>query len=71
MAARGEKVRPRNGVVVEIGPWRKTKSGFAILPDIKLGDTVIISEYLTTKLNRGIGENLRLCKVDDVLALLT
>lgn len=69
-AARGEKAFPRKAVVMAIGPWRKTNQGFAVLPEIKLGDKVLVSEYLGTKLTRNIGENLRLCRVDDVLAVV-
>jgi chaperonin GroES len=67
----GEKAKPRRGLVIAIGPWRTTKDGFAILPDFQPGDTVLLSEYLGTKLTRAIGESLRLCRVDDVLAVLT
>ena len=66
----GKKALPRKAVVMAIGPWRKTKQGFAVLPEIKLGDKVLVSEYLGTKLTRNIGENLRLCRVDDVLAVV-
>lgn len=67
----GEKAKPRRGLVIATGPWKKTKQGFCVLPDFKPGDTVLVSEYLGTKLTRAIGENLRLCRVEDVLALLT
>lgn len=66
-----EKAWPRKGTVLAIGPWRTTKAGFAILPDFKPGDTVLVNEYLGTKLTRNIGEQYRLCRVDDVLAVLT
>lgn len=66
-----EKARPRKGVVIAIGAWRKTKQGFAILPDFQPGDTVLVSEYLGTKMTRNIGEQYRLCRIDDVLAVLT
>ena len=67
----GEKAKPRRGIVIAVGHWRQTKEGFAILPDFKPGETVLLSEYAGTKLTRAIGENLRLCRVDDVLAVLT
>jgi len=66
-----EKAWPRKGYVVAIGAWRTTKQGFSILPDFKPGDMVLVNEYLGTKLTRNIGENYRLCRVDDVLAVLT
>jgi chaperonin GroES len=67
----GEKAKPRKGLVITIGPWKKTKEGFAVLSDFKPGDTVLVSEYLGTKLTRAIGETLRLCRIEDVLAVLT
>jgi chaperonin GroES len=67
---RGEKARPRKGFVIACGPWKTTKQGYAILPDFRPGDTVLLSEYIGTKLTRAIGENLRLCRVDDVLAVV-
>lgn len=67
----GDKAKPRKGVVLAVGPWKKVKSGHALLPDCRPGDTVLLSEYAGTKLTRHIGENLRLCRADDVLAVLT
>ena len=66
----GKKALPRKALVIAIGPWKKTKQGFALLPEIKVGEQVLVSEYLGTKLTRNIGENLRLCRIDDVLAIL-
>lgn len=66
----GKKALPRKAIVLAIGPWKRTNQGFAVLPDIKMGDRVLVSEYLGTKLTRAIGENLRLCRIDDVLALV-
>jgi chaperonin GroES len=69
LAPRGEKAYPRKASVVAIGPWRKTKQGYAVLPDFHPGQTVICNEYLGTKLTRNIGEQYRLCRIDDVLAV--
>jgi chaperonin GroES len=67
---RGEKAVARKGLVIQVGPWRKTKKGLAVLPDFQPGQTVLMSHYLGHQLTRTIGENLRLCDVDDVLAVL-
>jgi len=67
---RGEKQLPRKAIVVAIGAWRQTKQGFHILPDFHVGQRVLISEYFGTKLTRGFSEHLRLCRIDDVLAVL-
>ena len=69
LAPKGEKAYPRKAKVIAIGPWRKTKQGFAVLPDFQPGQKVIVSEYLGTKLSRNMGENFRLCRIDDVLAV--
>lgn len=65
------KRSPRRGIVQEIGPWRKTKDGKAILPDFHKGDTVLLNDYVGTKLTHDVRDNLRLVKVDDVLGVLT
>lgn len=69
LAERGEKSPPRKAVVLAVGPWRKTKQGFSVLPDIHVGQRVLVSEYVGTKLTRNLGENLRLMRVEDVLAV--
>ena len=67
---RGERAKPVEALVVNVGPWRKTKQGFAVLPDFKPGDRVLVGAYQGTKLTRDLGENLRLCNVGDVLAVI-
>ena len=66
---RGAKLMGRKGVVVAVGKWRTTKQGLSILPDFHPGQRVWLNEYTATKLTRDIGENYRLCKIDDVLAV--
>lgn len=65
-----EKKLPRKGVVIAVGQWRQTKQGFHILPDFHPGQRVLVDEYFGTKLTRGIGEEFRLCRIDDVLAVI-
>lgn len=65
----GMKRIPRKGVVIAIGKWRTTKQGLSVLPDFHVGQTVICNEYLGVKLKRDVGEHLRLCRIDDVLAV--
>lgn len=64
----GEKARPFKGLVLAIGPWRKTKNGFSILPDFRIGETVICTPYAGQPLSRNVGERYQLVQVDDVLA---
>lgn len=65
-----EKKPPFKAVVLAIGPWRKTKQGFAVLPPFGVGAKVLCSAYRGTQLTRNIGERYRLVKSDDVLAVV-
>ena len=67
----GEKLKPRLGLVIACGPWRKTKNGFSVLPEVRPNDVVLISEYRSAKLTRSVGEHLRLIRSDDILAVTT
>ncbi len=67
---RGEKSKPFKAIVVEIGPWPKTKQGYAVLPPFGIGATVLCSAYSGTKLTRNVSERLLLVRSDDVLAVL-
>lgn len=60
----------RKAIVQEVGPWKKTKQGLAVLPEVKPGDTVVISPYAGTRLSQDMNDHLKLIKSDDILALL-
>lgn len=62
----GEKQKPDVALVIAVN-FKRTKNGFAILPDFAPGDKVLANFYSGTNLNRTIGEHLRLCSVDSVL----
>lgn len=66
----GEKAKPCKGRVVAIGPWRKTKTGFAILPDFWIGALVVFTPYAGVKVGKHLGERHQLVRIDDVLAVL-
>jgi chaperonin GroES len=65
-----DKKPPFKGIVVAIGPWRKTNQGLAVLPEFKRGDVVLCSPYRGHKLTRNIGERYQLVRTDDVLAVV-
>ncbi len=65
------KLKPRKAVVQEVGPWKKTKQGLAVLPPVKRGDTVIVSQYKGQKITTDVREQLMLVNSDDLLAILT
>jgi len=66
-----ERKPVRKGIVKAMGPWKRLKNGMGMLPPFGIGATVLVSEYHGHKLNRNIGEYLRLVRSDDVLAVLT
>lgn len=61
----------RKAVIKEIGPWKKVKSGHALLPEFKIGDTVVLNDYVGTSLDLDGTKNLRLVNFDDILGVLT
>lgn len=61
----------RKAIVQAIGPWKKTRNGLAILPDVKRGDTVMLNDYTGTRLTQGVEDNLRLIDTGEILAILT
>lgn len=65
------KRSPRKAIVQEIGPWRTTKDGKAILPDFRKGDTVVLNDYIGNRLTHDVRDHLRIVKVDDILGVLT
>lgn len=66
----GEQQKPSYALVIAVS-FKVSKSGRAFLPEFAPGQKVIVSHYSGTKLARTIGENLRLCDVDQVLAVVT
>lgn len=64
----GEK--PEQGVVVAIGPGRRTDQGQLVPLIVQPGDTVLFGKYTgqTIKLD---GEELLVIREEDVLAILT
>lgn len=65
-----DKKPPFKGVVIAMGPWRKTKQGFGVLPPFGIGSTVLCTPYRGTQLNRSLGNQYRLVDADDVVAVL-
>lgn len=44
------KEKPREGIVVEVGPGKQLENGRTIKPDFKDGDRVVFSEYAGTEI---------------------
>ena len=65
----GQKERPRKGRVLAVGAWKQI-NGRYILPDIKVGDMVLLNYYVGQKLTRNVSERMFLVRFEDVLAVL-
>jgi len=61
---------PLTGRVHAIGPWPKTKKGLAVLPEFKAGDRVLVGHNAGIVMQRNIGENYRMIRYDQVLAVI-
>lgn len=62
---------PVTAQVVAVGPWKRLRNGLALIPPISPNSKVLIRPGCGQQLSRGVNEQLRLVKVDDVLAVLT
>jgi co-chaperonin GroES (HSP10) len=67
---RGEKSKPFRALVCEVGPWKKTRQGFALIPEIQVGQTVLATPYCGAKLSHSVSNRLLLIRQDDVLAVI-
>lgn len=64
-----EKERPEQGKVIAVGPGKKDKKGNFIPLEIKVGSTVLFTEYAPTKIKVDNKEYL-IAKDEDILAIL-
>lgn len=58
------------GIVRAIGKW-PTRNGKCVLPPFGLGARVVVNAYVGQKLRRDLGENFKLVRTEDVLAIVT
>ena len=70
LTPKGEKLPPEKGIVRRLGPWPQKKGGLCVLPEFVPGDKVLVSQYSGQKMQREIGEQFRMVRVEDVLAVL-
>lgn len=61
---------PDIGIVEAIGPWPRLKNGLAVPPPFPAGAKVLVREGSGQKLNRDVGERLKLVRNEDVLAVI-
>lgn len=70
--ANPEKPSANNiGKVIAIGKWPKLRNGMALMPEFGVGSKVLFNPWRGTKMQRGIGEQYRMVRNEDVLAVLS
>ena len=63
------KEKPEEGIVVAVGPGKKTNDGKIITPSIKKGDRVIFTKYGPNEVKVG-GKEYLIAREDDILAII-
>ncbi|MBU0476467.1 co-chaperone GroES [Patescibacteria group bacterium] len=64
-----EKERPEQGLVIAVGPGRKTSSGKVVPIEIKMGQKVLFTKYGPNEIKVDDKEYL-IAKEDDILAII-
>jgi len=64
-----EKERPEQGLVIAVGPGRKTSSGKVVPMEIKVGQKVLFTKYGPNEIKVDDKEYL-IAKEDDILAII-
>ena len=62
--------KPQKGEVLAVGPGRQTKDGKTVALQVKVGDTVLFTNWAGDEFKEGQGENILLMRADDVLAII-
>jgi chaperonin GroES len=63
------KEKPQEGMVLAVGPGKRSDTGDLIPVDVKEGDRVVYSKYGGTEITLG-GEDLLILSARDVLAIV-
>ena len=64
------KDKPQKGKVLAVGPGRLTKNGDYTPLDVKVGDTVLFTNWAGDEFKESHGDNILLMREEDVLAVL-
>jgi chaperonin GroES len=63
------KEKPQQGKVIAVGPGKLSDEGERLLPDLKVGDTVLYGKYSGTEVTVD-GEEYLILRESDVLAVI-
>jgi chaperonin GroES len=64
------KNKPQKGKVLAVGPGRLGKDGSRQPVQVKVGDTVLFTNWAGDEFKEGQGQNILLMREEDVLAVL-
>ncbi|RYE74950.1 MAG: co-chaperone GroES, partial [Myxococcales bacterium] len=64
------KEKPIEGVVIEVGNGKTSKSGKVVAVDVKAGDKILFGKYAGTEVKLD-GEEHVMLREDDVLAVVS
>jgi chaperonin GroES len=64
------KDKPQKGKVLAVGPGRLNKNGEYAALDVKVGDTVLFTNWAGDEFKQAQGENVLLMRIDDILAVI-
>jgi len=64
------KDKPQKGKVLAVGPGRLTKDGKYTALDVKVGDTVLFTNWAGDEFKQAQGEDVLLMRIDDILAVI-
>jgi chaperonin GroES len=64
------KNKPQKGTVLAVGPGRMVKDGTRRPLQVKVGDTVLFTNWAGDEFKESRGENILLMREEDVLAVL-
>jgi chaperonin GroES len=63
------KEKPQQGKVIAVGPGKLSEQGERLIPDVKVGDTVLYGKYSGTEVSVD-GEDYLILRESDILAVL-
>ncbi len=64
------KNKPQKGTVLAVGPGRMVKDGTRRPLQVKVGDTVLFTNWAGDEFKESRGENILLMREEDVLAVI-
>jgi chaperonin GroES len=64
------KDKPQKGKVLAVGPGKLTKEGKYTPLDVKVGDTVLFTNWAGDEFKQGQGEDVLLMRAEDILAIV-